>query len=88
MMTYEIIKNAEIPSKGHGGRLSIYPFASLDVGDGFDAPRDMGKYANGKDKRRNSMAASATSYVKRRNTSAKFTVRILDENTIRCVRIA
>ena len=87
-MTYEIIKNAEIPTKRRAGRLSIYPFASLDVGDGFDAPRDMGKYPNGKDRRRNSMAVSAISYVKRHNTSAKFTVRILDENTIRCVRIA
>jgi len=86
---YDIIKNAEIPNPEHRGqgRVAIYPFAKMEKGDGFDAPRDQGMH-NGCDRRQNNISTSANRYVKHHNPTAKFTVRLLDENTVRCVRIA
>lgn len=89
-MTYAIIKNAEIPvtKRTGGGRKSKYPFAQMEVGDGFDTPRDLGSYANKSDRRRSSVLNCAKSFAMHHNPTAKFTVRLLDKDTVRCVRIA
>lgn len=84
---FEIIKNAELPENGRSLATALYPFAQLEVGDGFDAPRDMGKLKSGSDRRQSSIASCASAWTRRRNSNAKFAVRILDENTVRCVRI-
>lgn len=83
---FEIIKAATIPLKIGG--MHEYPFAQMDVGDGFDAPRDMGKFKSGTDRRQSSISANARHYVRRHNSAAKFTVRIIDEHTVRCIRTA
>ena len=81
-MTFKIIKNAELPRKR-----VIYPFDKMEIGDGFDAPDDQGKYKNGISKRYNRINVSAKDYVKRHNPNAKFAMRRLNKTTIRCVRI-
>lgn len=85
-MTFEIIKNAEIP-QDRRGRQPIYPFAQMEVGDGFDAPRDKGVKGK-KDLRLAAIYGAAAGYRAKYNSAAKFAIRILDENTVRCVRIA
>lgn len=86
---YDIIKNAEIPvNKRRGsGRTPKYPFAKMKKGDGFDAPRDLGKHKGG-DRRQRNVSCAASCYVKNHNPNAKFTVRLLNKDTVRCVRIA
>lgn len=85
---FEIIKNAELPPNRGRYSASAYPFAEMGVGDGFDAPRDMGKRQNGTDARQNIISCCARGWAKRHNPNARFTVRLIDENTVRCVRIA
>ena len=83
---FEIIKNAPPPPVKASSE--IYPLASMEVGDAFDAPRDMGKTGNGGDRRQNSISAATQTYRKAHNSVAKFTVRILDADTVRCRRFA
>lgn len=90
---FTIIKNAPpVPEKIRSrGRPSLYPFAQMAVGDAFDAPRDLGRILNSRgemtsDKRQTSVSSSACSYA--RKHGGKFTVRLIDENTVRCWRIA
>jgi len=87
---FEIIKNAEIPQtrRPGSGRKAIYPFAHMEVGDGFDTPRDKGVTIRGDDKRRMVVSNCARQWARKKSSTAKFTVRVLDENTVRCVRIA
>ena len=81
---FEISKErVDIPTKGG----PLYPFADMKVGEHFDAPRDMGTGKNGSDRRQNSIGTSARGYKKRSGSSAKFTIRVIDENTVRCWRI-
>lgn len=65
---------------------AIYPFAAMQVGDCFDASRDKGRNAKGKDLRQLSIAAASANWAKRNSPGAKFTVRIIDETTVRCWR--
>jgi len=88
MMMFEVIKNAELPNSKRGFGSGIYPFPQLEIGDGFDAPRDMGRSKYGTDKRQMSIAASSRVYARRHNIASKFVTRLLDDNTVRCVRIA
>ena len=74
MMMIEIIKNVEIPMRSN----TQYPFSKMGVRDAFDAPI----------KDRSRIAAAVSAWSKRREGSIKFTVRKLDENTVRCIRIA
>ena len=83
---FEIIKNAPPPPVKASSE--IYPFVSMEVGDAFDAPRDMGKTRTGGDRRQNSINAATQTYRKAHNSAAKFTVRILDADTVRCRRFA
>ena len=81
---FEIIKNAPPPPVKSVSL--IYPFASMEVGDAFDALRDMGKTKTGSDRRQNAICAAARTYRKAHNSTAKFTVRVLDADTVRCRR--
>ena len=84
---FEIIKNAPTPSvKNRPSGFKIYKFELMDVGDAFDAPRDMGR--GKQDRRSASIHSAAIRWAKKHNPSAKFTVRLHDENTVRCWRIA
>ena len=85
---FEIIKNAPPPVENHRGKPKLYNFDLMDVGDAFDAPRDMGTGHNKEDKRQNSIGTSANIWAKRHNPTAKFTTRLYDEHTVRCHRIA
>lgn len=88
-MAFEVNKEKiPLPTIDNRGRPSEYPFAQMEVGDSFDAPRDMGNNASGTDKRQNAIGNSARGYAKRHNPTAKFTARLIDENTVRCWRIA
>jgi hypothetical protein len=61
----------------------------MKVGDGFEAPRDMGRSSDGKkDRRAGSICCSANTWARRNNSTAKFTTICVNENTVRCVRIA
>lgn len=84
------INQEKIPAPTSGrGRAGIYPFADMQVGDSFDAPRDMGFNAkSGQDKRGRSVAASAYRWAKKHNPAAKFTISVVDENIVRCWRVA
>ena len=63
-MTYEIIKNAPPPKNAR----SKYPFGKMEVGDAFDAPRDMGTGFGGVCKRQSSISNSARQWVKKKIT--------------------
>ena len=86
---FTIIKGAPIPPAIAGrGSAHKYPFATMEVGDAFDAPRDKGRCPNGADRAQANLASAAASWALYRKNGYKFTVRIIDENTIRCWRIA
>lgn len=86
--TFKIIKNAPPVPRKSNGRKAVYDFAKMEIGDVFDAPRDMGRNANGVCKRQASISSCARGWAKKHNPSAKFTTRAIDENTVRCWRIA
>lgn len=77
----------KIPTRdGRGG--PVYHFAEMEVGDSFDAPRDMGAAGNGADKRQRAIGASAASFSRyHHNGERKCSVRLIDENTVRCWRV-
>jgi hypothetical protein len=77
-----IIKNAPPPAP-----LAKYPFAGMEVGDAFDCPR-CGESSTGSDLAQIRINASASSWNRRRGGKMKFTVRIIDDKTVRCYRIA
>lgn len=81
------VKSGIPAPKDNLGRKSSYPFAVMKVEQYFDAPRDMGKAANGADRRRASVAGAAYAWAKLNNPEAKFTTRTIDENTVRCWRV-
>ena len=83
---FEIIKNA--PPIGKVRRNHTYPFADMEVMDVFFAPRDMGRNKGGGDSRQATISAFSRSYAKRHNPTAKFTVRLVDDATVACQRIA
>ena len=89
-MSFKIIKN--VPPLGRsqrgGGGKAMYNFADMEVGNAFDAPRDMGTYMNGQDKRRSIIISGAYRYCKEHNPTAKFTTILLDDKTVRYRRDA
>ena len=83
-MTIVIEKGIPVPECG----TMTTVFAAMEVGDSFAVPR-AGKRGNGVGcKVQNVVSVAARKYVKKQNPAAKFTVRIVDENTVRCWRIA
>ena len=86
---FEIEKGVPVPAgKRGGGRKAIYPFDTMSVGDSFAVPRDKGVTKAGGDVRQSTVSSCARLYARKHNPSAKFTVRVVDENTLRCWRIA
>ena len=81
---FEIEKNVQVPVHSW---VAIYNFGGMEVGDSFTAPRDMGSRGRA-DSRRASISSAAIQYAKRSNPAAKFTTRIIDDDTVRCWRIA
>jgi hypothetical protein len=73
--------------KSKTGRTSAYPFDQMNVGASFDAPRDMGKTKTGSDKRQNTLTACASAWAKKNGGTAKFKTAIMDDNTVRVMRI-
>ena len=70
------------PSKT--GRQAIYPFCTMEVGEHFDAPDDMGKSNVGASKRQSSISATSR---KPAFKDKKFATRKVD-GIIRCWREA
>lgn len=83
---FPVIKAA--PPLPNGQGKPCYPFADMEVGDAFDCPRDQGLTIYGKDNRQKNVATSAAGWARRHNPSARFSVRIIDERTVRCRREA
>lgn len=84
---FQIAKGVPLPARRGGGMPAVYPFSEMEVGDSFDAPRDMGTRGAG-DVRQNTVSSCARVFAKRHNPAAKFTVRLVDDNTVRCWRVA
>src|SRR5689334_11129034 len=94
---FRIEKGVPIPPSrgGSSGRIAgkkppRYPFADMEVGDSFAAPRDMGvapppSYA---DKRQTAIAAHAYRWTRDFDPSKDFTTRLMDGSTVRCWRVA
>lgn len=81
-----------IPPRGGGtadGGKALYPFSQMvPGGPPFDAPRDMGKASHkGGDRRLSSITSCARSWAITHCPTAKFTTRLIDENTVRCWRV-
>lgn len=89
MTEFVIKKGIPAPArrnKGGPGRKALYPFAEMDVGDCFDAPRDMG--SNGpRDKRANSINTAARDWSIRNNPMAVFQTCLVNDAFVRCWRI-
>lgn len=81
-----INKGIPAPTPNHREK-PIYPFAQMEVGDSFDAPRDMGR-RQGRDARQAVLLSRAYDYTKKHNPKARFTVRLIDDQTVRVWRIA
>jgi hypothetical protein len=86
---FDVIKNCPAPTPLYGrGRPNLYPFHQMEVGDAFDAPRDLGKQRGGTDRRQNNINNCTVNFRKNHNPDARFTTRLIDENTVRCWRVA
>lgn len=79
---FPIVSSVPLPER----RYHVYPFGKMQVGDSFDVPRDRGYAKDGKDRRAISVKSAACHHS--RKYGGKFTVRLVDENTIRCWRVA
>lgn len=86
MSEYDIVKGGKPMPNGYKGRPLVYPFDRMEVGDTFDAPRDVGLTTSGSDKRQHMIHTSAKRYGQRNGKT--FMVRIVDEYTVRCKRIS
>jgi len=88
---FEVKRGLELPEANKARKPLEYPFALMGVGDGFDAPDDMGvrlkkNGKNGGSKRQTDIAAVAGWWAKRNNPESKFSTRKMD-GFIRCVRV-
>ena len=83
---YAIINNAELPAVT---RAYPYPFINMQIGDGFDAPDDLGKTAQGYSRRLVSIKNGIAKARKEGGAHLKFIVgpHREDSRLLRCVRI-
>jgi hypothetical protein len=84
---FKVIKNADLPN--YRG-VPIYPINLLDVGDGFDAPDNLGATKKGFSRRKTSIKNSIARFRKTVNSNAKFVIGaspVAPADTFRCVRV-
>lgn len=93
---FKIERGLPIPPSrgGSSGRIPgkkppRYPFADMEVGDSFDAPRDMGvapppSYA---DRRQTAIKAHAYRWCHDFAPETEFTTRLIDGSICRCWRV-
>jgi hypothetical protein len=83
---FDIIKNAELPQIR---RATPYPFNELNVGDGFDAPDDLGASPKGNSRRVVSIKNGIAKRRKEGGESCKYLTgpHPTDAGLIRCVRV-
>lgn len=77
-----------VPPIRRGSRPIKYPFAQMAVGQAFDVPRCGKRDSDHGCLTQRNVSSCANQWRKRHNPSAKFTVRVIDEHTVRCWRIA
>ena len=82
----DIVIRRGVPIPAPFGR-SVYPFADLAVGDAFDVPR-RDRLPDGADRVQRNILAASYAWRKKYGSPARFTVRLLNETTVRCWRIA
>lgn len=86
---FKILKGEPLPNPTHdrhgGSRGPMYPFPDMDIGDAFDAPRDMGMIGK-RDARQNSISSAAHGWALRNEPERAFATR-LSHATVRCWRI-
>ena len=94
---FEIKKDIPVPPVSERGVMaskSRYPFRHMEVGDCFDAPRDMPPRMFGpekkykKDGRQHSIYTAARLFAKYHKNGFEFCTKLLDDNTVRCWRTA
>lgn len=85
------VKRLPFPERTHqrhgGSKAPIYPFPDMDIGDCFDAPRDMGMSGNS-DRRQRSISSAAHGWAIRNKPEAAFTTRLVGGEIVRCWRIS
>jgi hypothetical protein len=84
---YAIIKNAALPL-GIQSSTNNYPFMQMNVGDGFDAPDDLGKSPKGFSRRLTSIKNGIAKVRHTYGTNLRFVVgrHPEHEDILRCVR--
>ena len=87
-MQITIEKNVPLPKPRMRSGVTAYPFPQMEVGDSFAMPRERGYTLTGSDKTQNTLSACARNYAKKHNPNARFSVRLIDENTVRVWRVA
>lgn len=91
---FTIERGIPIPPRTYGaGSQPVYPFAQMRVGDSFEVRTE--NYAGRKDGRRpivmriqTTLHSCARGYARTRDPGAKFTVRKIDDSTVRIWRVA
>ena len=87
-MQITIEKNVPLPKPRMRGGVTVYPFPQMEVGDSFALPRDRGQTLTGSCKTQNILSSCARNYAKKHNPEARFSIRLIDENTVRVWRVA
>lgn len=88
---FEIEKGVPLPDRRAGGPKgkSKYPWASMQVGDSFTAASRGPTKTGMQNKTQNSLSASARHWaLNSGNRTFRVSTRIIDENTVRCWRVA
>lgn len=88
---YQIKRGIPVPKPrgkgGGGGYNSLYPFADMEIGDCFDAPRDLGMRGP-RDTRQCSIKTAARAWSERHAQHTLFQTSLIDSERVRCWRIA
>lgn len=86
---FAIENDIPIPFETHvrhgGSRGCMYPFDKMEVGDSFEAPRDMGMIGK-RDARQNSLASAGHGWALRNAPGRAFRTKLYDD-CVRCWRI-
>lgn len=84
---FEIKKGIPVPPKRQpNGNAPVYPFSKMEVGDCFDVPRKGTKYEKN-DATQGVVSSASRQFCRNHAPDRKFTVRIIDDSTVRVWRI-